>query len=289
MSILKRETLIARIILAMILAFLSKATASIQTETFRDAIEKSQNLFLQGARGQALRLLVAARKKESKKPAANKELQQAFQQIGYQFVSDKAQSTFEVGLSILPTDAKAALNKFLEAQKLEEENLSIELQVVRTLLQMSDCDKAKSRSLKLEEFSVFSEEIVLLQAQINLCLGNFSEFTKLKINELKKSELAIFWLVAESEYFFKSSAFSKLSDTADQAIRLNSGYPEPYFWKWKALVEKKESAEPLAQKYVSVCKTLTARKYREFLVDPTTCTRVAEVESFLKKDHTPEK
>ncbi len=259
------------------------ANSEVKTETYKDVIEKAQNLFLQGARGQALRILLMAQKKEGKKSGAHKELQTVFQQIASHFLSDKSQSQFEIGLALIATDPRGALEKIAESQKTEIDNLDIEIQWARTLILMSECDRANEKLEKISEYAVFSDQVNLLVGQVALCMGNFNKYLMSKPIDHKKSELALFWLTAETEYLFKSSSFSKAIETTDLAIKLDPGFPEVHYWKWRAQLDKKDPSEGSALKYVSLCKSMTPRNFRKYLSEPFLCTRVSEVESFLKK------
>lgn len=87
---------------------------------------------------------------------------------------------------------------------------------------------------------------------------------------------------------FKTSAYGKAKELAEQTLKSDSKYTEIQYWIWKLSTELKLKAEKHAQKYVSLCKSLSLRDSRAYSSDPWTCRRILEVENFVKKNNNPE-
>lgn len=281
--ILKRATIIVA------LFFTAPVLSAPSTETYRDIIEKAYNLSLQKDRTQAVTILLGALKKESKKSAAQRELLGAIDQVSKIFYSDKAQQLYELGLSLRSTDPNLALSKLQEAARLEPDNISIEVAIVRQALSANDCDGAQNRISKRKELIAAVEELKLVAAQAALCLGKIEEYVLLKSGQdFKKSNLNLHWQLAETEYFLKTKSYGKAHENVAAAQKIDAGFPETYYWQWKIAAETKQKGEKPAQKYLNVCKKLNSRQQRQYLPEPLLCRRATEVETFLKKNNNSE-
>jgi len=259
------------------------------TETYQDIIEKAYNLSLQKDRIQAISLLLGALKKESKKSLAQKELNAALDQVAKVFYSDKAQQLYELALSLRATEPGLAVSKLQEAARLEPENTSIEIALIRQSLSTSDCAAAAGRLLKQKDLAVTLEELRLVAAQTALCQGKFNDYVTIRnAVDVKNSSLNSFWQTAELEYLYRTGAFTKAQETAMNLQKSDMGFPEALYWQWKSELELKLKADKAAQKYLSQCKTLNSRQQRLYLPEPMLCRRTAEVESFLKKNNNSE-
>lgn len=275
----KRATLVVAL-------FFAKSVPAAPAETYKDIIEKAYNLSLQKDRAQAVSILTGALKREGKKSAAQKELAAALDQVSKVFYSDKAQQLYELGLSLKSTDPATAISKLQEASRLEPDNMSIEIALGRQSLSGGDCDGALTRLNKQKDLLPASEELRLLAAQTSLCLGKFEDYLSYRNSQdTKHSTLAAFWQSAETEYLFKTGAFTKAQDSAEALQKLDTSFPESNYWKWKADTELKQKSDKSAQKYLNLCKTLNSRQFREYLPEPQLCRRTAEIETFLKKNN----
>jgi predicted Zn-dependent protease len=258
-------------------------------ETYHDIIEKAYNLSLQKDRAQAVSILLGALKRESKKSAAQKDLAQAVDQVAKVFYSDKAQQLYELALSLKTTDPATAQAKLQEAARLEPENVSIEIALERQSLSVGDCDGALTRLNKQKELFPAIEELRLLSAQASLCQNKLEEYVASRNGQdVKRSPLATFWAIAEVEYLFKTQAFAKAQDAIQSLQKQEPNFPEAVYWKWRTENELKQRSEKSAQKYLSLCKTLNSRQFREYLPEPNLCRRTVEIENFLKKTNNSE-
>ncbi|MEZ0392161.1 MAG: hypothetical protein ACAH59_08105, partial [Pseudobdellovibrionaceae bacterium] len=203
-SLLSKNIQRATVLVALFFAKAGFAT----TETYRDIIEKSYNLSLQKDRAQAMTILMSAFKRESKKSVAQKELAAAIDQVGKVFYSDKAQQLYELALSLRLTDSPTAFSKLQDASRLEPENISIEVALARQLISNGDCDGAQARILKQKEYLPAIEDLRLASAQAQLCNGKTVEYQSIRqLQDIKQSSFAVYWLVLESEYFFRTGSF----------------------------------------------------------------------------------
>jgi hypothetical protein len=106
--------------------------------------------------------------------------------------------------------------------------------------------------------------------------------------DLKKSAFSPYWQMTDVIFAFKSGSFGKAKDEARTLQATDKQFPEPFYWEWKSAQEQKLKGDVAAQKYLSGCKSLSARQMREYSKEPTLCRHTTEVETFLKKMNNPE-
>lgn len=276
-SYIKRATLLVALFFS---SFISDVSFANRSETYKDVIEKAFSLSLQRDRAQALQILRSASKKESKKPVAQKEISQAIEKVATIFLSDKAQQAYELGLSLMSTEPAMAYQRLQDAQRIEADNLSVELALGRLNLTLNDCTQANERLSKLENFVHHSEEVRIFFAQAHLCSGRYDLINLPKVSEKNRS---IVWSAIELELLFKQSQFIKARERGLAISRLDSQYPESSYWIFKIEDSLKIPAMRSAERYVNLCKSLSLRQQRSYLADPYLCRRTAEAEAFLKK------
>ena len=256
---------------------------SAKVETYQDIIEKAYNLSLQKDRAQAANLLVSAAKKESKKGQPPKDLLVALEEVNNVFYSDKAQQLYELALSLRLTDPNLASQKLVEAARLEPDNQQISLEQLRLQIASNDCSAALKEAKRWGEKSPFSEEIKLIMAQATLCSGQLSDFQQLRsVVEVKKTGLDVFWMSLDLELSDRTGAFAKGYDLAQQFQKIDSTFPEFYYWRWK-LEQELKMTESSGKKYLAGCKNLSSRHARAYLAEPKLCRQTGEVEAALKK------
>lgn len=256
-----------------------------KVETYSDIIDKAYNLNAQKDRGQAVLLLVNSIKKESKRnPKAARELMKTLEQIASVFWTDKGQQLYELGISLKNSDPQLALSKINEAAKIEVENLQIKLAQNRINQALGECKTALAQAQKMKEENPYSEEIDLLVAQSAVCSGQFEIFLKTKAQfDEKKLLQSRYWSLVESEYMNKTGNFLKAFEISKVISKNHSQFPESYYWNWKNSAKLNDVDWNSASKYLSLCKSLTAKDQREYLSEPLLCRRTQEVEGELKK------
>lgn len=262
--------------------FIHQARAQSSTESYKDIIEKSYALCLQDDRKQAIQILLAAIKKE-KRQIAVKELSSALLQVASRFFSDKNQQAYEVALAGFFDDPATAQAKMTELEKLDPGHLEIIKTLTLLQLRQGSCNGASDQMTKLTEFIPYSEDVRLLQARALLCSGDLEGASKYALaSDLKKGRLSVFWLSLLMEIYFRRSQFSKALEYAQAAQKQAADFPELNYWMWKS-----GSDSVAAQKYLTQCKGLNQRLKRSYMMEPNLCSRLSEVETFLKKSDNP--
>lgn len=251
-----------------------------KTETYQDIIEKAQNLILQKDRQQAVNILANAIRREGAKSAASAELKKTLEETATLFLSDKAQQIYEVGVTLKRTDLNQAQQKMNEGLRLEPDNLLFLLEQARILVGKGDCSAAEESAAKARAQNPYSEEVNLIFAQASLCAGHLVEYQKvIEAQDVKKSSLSKFWLILEAERAFKDKNTQKSLDLVQQAKKIDPAYPELEYWLWKVDHGQKKKNLAASEKYVMDCKNISAHLFRQYMMDPMLCRRVAEVET----------
>ncbi len=253
-------------------------------ETYKDIIEKAHNLSLQNDRQQALNILSAAVKKETRLPAIN-ELKRVAKELSQTFLSDKSQQLYESALSLRRTDVNQALERAAEARRLEPENSLIVLEQARLLVGKGDCRGAQESLQKQLSLLAFDEDLRLAQAQAAVCLEKWTDYQKAKEIDGHKKATSEFWLILEVEHQLSQKDFAKAQDLLAQIQRGAEKYPEQLYWQQIVEQKTKKPHFVTAQKYVMSCRNISVTLYRQYMVDPMLCRRVSEVEVELKGYH----
>ncbi len=280
MILKSRAALVVALFLSLALPYnLFAETRSAKSETYKDIIEKAQNLALQKDRQQAINILSNAIKRESAKSAASHELKKTLNDISTVFFGDKAQQVFEAGVTLKRTDLSQSLQKLNESLRLEPDNFLVQVEVARLYLTKNDCSAAEEILIKLKNFSATFEEFHLVYGQLLACQGKFSEFQKLFEEQDKKSANYKFWQIVEVERLVKDKNISKALDLVSIVQKNDQNYPEAQYWAWKIDQARKKKNLGAAEKYVMSCKNISAHLYRQYMMDPQLCRRLGEVES----------
>jgi len=259
----------------------SAETKSKKAETSKDIIEKAYNLSLQKDRSQSITILVNAIKQENARNGNTAELKKALQQVSYLFYSDRAQQTYELALSLKKTDPVQALQKMNEALRMETDNLTLFTEYQRMILTKGDCSAALDSVTKVRRQDPFDENLMLLQAQADACLGNWDEVKKTRDGfDTKKSNQQKFWLALEIEQALYEKNLPKAREHIAAIQKLDSKYPELHYWQWRVASGSEKSS--FAQKYLKECKNISATVYRQYMTDVNLCRKVVEVEAATK-------
>lgn len=269
----------AALIFSAVLA-LAQVTKVFKAETYQDLIAKAQNLALQKDRQQAMNILANAIRKENSKTQANNELKKSLNEISIIFFDDRTQQLYEVAITLKRTDLNQALQKITEAQRAEPDNSLLALEQARILIGKSDCSNAEEVAAKQLLQDPYFEELSLARAQAAQCMGKLLPVARSgELPDVKKSIFAKFWLMLEVEKRIKDKNLAKASEVLASVKKLDNKYPEIDYWHWKIdqLVRKKKSI--LAEKYIMTCKNISAHLYRQYMMDPMLCRRVAEMEN----------
>ena len=249
-------------------------------ENYSEIIQKAQNLILQKNRPQALEILSAGLKNENPNSAAFKELKKNLNDMSRLFMTEKAQQAYEFSLSLKKADPAQAIAKINDALRAEPENLTLLLEVARQNLMRGDCKAAFELAQKVQKINLWDDELTLVLAQSKICLNDLVGYLTTK--EGLQIANSVPWLSLEIERNIKEKNFIKAKEALNQLIKIDKSYPEQYYWAWKIDNEQKIINIDSAQDYKTECQNMTGAFYRRFILDPRLCTRVPEVEGYLK-------
>ncbi len=255
---------------------------------YKAQIEKAYTLSQNKSRDKAVELLVSSLKKEDHKSVAFAEESKALVNITNLFLLDKTQQLYELGLSLFLNDPRAAEAKFLEAQKLEPENIQITKAISAVKLSLNDCGLALEQANRALALNPWDNEAEVLLAKSYLCLGKTEKYLILRAGLDPRVALQTpYWITIDSQVQYQAEHFEKAKELADSVIKLDPDYPSAYFWSWKSAMALKQKPGPaldsLLEKYNTLCENRTAKLSRKYLVDPLICGGAAEIAEIQKK------
>lgn len=264
-------------------ALVSASAGANQKESYKDLISKSQNLSLQHDRLQACQILIRAMQKENKNSSAYRELATSLDELSSVFYTDQAQSTFAQGEALVELKPKDAIDKFQEALKLEEGNMAIVKSLTRAQLRIDDCRSADTNIKSAENFDPVSAEYHLLKLQAFQCHRDFEALNE----ELAKKDVEYdgaekFMKVFSVDESFQKKDFKKAKQQLANWETQAPDYPEVYYWKWQISNAQGIPDRSSGQKYIQLCKAMTARKRKSFNLDVDLCKYTEDVETKLK-------
>jgi tetratricopeptide (TPR) repeat protein len=249
-------------------------------ETYVDLIQKARNLVLQKDRQQALLILTSAIKNEKPNSKAYREIKKSLFEISRIFISEKAQQTYELSLSLKKTDLPQAQQKISDALRIEPENFTMLLESTRQALSKGDCKAAEDFAIRTQKLNAIDDELNLVLAQVKICSGETSTVQILK--DAISSAGGFAWLSLEVEKNLKEKNFAKAREALNQLKKVEKSDPEIYYWTWKIDYEQKIPNLEAAQKYGYECQNLTVTLGRRLNLDPWLCHKIAETEAYIK-------
>jgi tetratricopeptide (TPR) repeat protein len=257
-------------------------TSPTRLETYKDLISKARNLTLQRDRLQASQILCRGLQREPKNSVAYKELSKALDDLSGVFYTEKAQSLFSLGESLEESKPKEAIDKWSEALRLEEGNVTLLNSISRAHLRQDECSAAEPTLHQAQNLNPISTEIKLLQMQLLECQKKYEELAQL----MSSKEGAL----GENERFGKSLFLKVLWKQGEIKKAKNilanwetsaPDYPEVYFWRWQVSGPPPSDRED-ALKYANLCKNLTVRKKKSYNLDLELCKSKERIEGYLK-------
>ncbi len=258
------------------------ASPTSKSETHQDIIEKAQNLILQKDRQQALFILNKAMQRETK-AAAVLELKQVTVELSHKFLSDKAQQLYESSVANRQNDLNSAQQNITEALRIEPDNLSIVAELSRVLVAKGECQNAEDRAKKGLIFSEQDEELKLVYAQALSCQKRWVEAQKISEKYLrKKTEFFLYWSALEIQRSISLKNVFRAQEQLAALSKIDDKYPERDFFSWRISVEQRRKRIVDAQKYLMKCKNISANQFREYMLDPSLCRQITEVEKEVK-------
>ncbi len=266
--------------LVLIPLVLTAAPVKKSRENFSEIIQKAQNLVLQKNRPQALEVLSAGLKNEKPNSAAFKELKKNLNEMSRMFISEKAQQAYEFSLSLKRADPPQAFVKINDALRAEPENFTFLLEAARQNLMKGDCKAALDLGQTVQKINFWDDELNLVLAQTKICLNDLVGYATMR--EAAQVANSVSWLSLEIERDLKEKNLMKAKEALSQLRKIDKKYPEQHYWAWKIDTEQKVNNLASAQDYKTECQNMTVAFYRRFALDPRLCTRVPEVEAFIK-------
>ncbi len=283
----------------------TSAKAGTRMETYKNLIEKAQNLTLQRDRLQASQVLIRGIQKESKNSVGYRELTKTLESLASLFYSEKAHGLYSSAESVADAKPKEAADVYAEALRLEDSNLSLLKGLARVQLTLLDCSKAESTTVQAEGIDPFSAEVKLLRLQVLSCQKSFPALKTLLTTEQSELDSVQKYVRGlEVEGALQSASESSPLDLKKVKALLSNweskdgDYPELFFWKWRYnhTLAADEDAELKAQstptteglartaalRYMQLCQSLTPRKRRLYELDVRLCRGTDDVDTYLK-------
>lgn len=245
------------------------------------AILEAQKKFLNRDRRGAVTILQDAIKIE-KTRARLEELTGALHQLATMFISEEGQRAFELANAIRFSGQNNYMAKYSEALVADEDNWSIYLYQALGYLQQKKCKQAKEVVDKAEMIDALRAENDYLKIKIQLCN---------KEEVLRSSVVALDFL--DDKKIYKDIVFAQVEALAQKqeeslryaarAISADKNFPMGYYWSWVALKESESPGLEFAQKYRSLCRSMTTALRQKYYLEPELCFDLERVEGFIKK------
>jgi hypothetical protein len=267
----------------------SKAPSKEHFETYKDLVNKAQNLTLQHDRLQTSQVLVRAIQGESKdgkssnSSIAHKELVRVLDELTGVFYTEKAQNLYSAADASSTLRPKESLDGLQEALRIEEGNVTIIKAISRINLVIGECGRADVSLRSAEALNPYSVEIKLLRLQVLDCNKQTELLTAgltSATNELDNVDKFA------KGIFVKDLLFRKEIKKAKQALALWEtqfpDYPELYYWKWQLGQQTGIKDRTSALRYSQLCQNLTNRKRKSFALDVDLCKGKEAADLFLQ-------
>lgn len=259
-------------------------------EGYKDLIIKAQNLVLQKERPQAVSLLAQALIIGGHTEAGVAEIKRALGSISRLFILEKAQQSYELGISLLKQDPVQASRILKSGLSLEPDNLVLLLAIGRLEIAKKDCAAAGETYLRIPSSLRADEEVALFSAQIAVCAGKPIPSVSDPARRPSGGTLSLYWSLLEIKTLAEAQNTAKIREIL-LALEKNPSakrHPDIQYWQGRLSSGSQPNQEhqglDLVQKYILRCKGLTLGQLREFLMDPYLCYRVSNFEKDLNKD-----
>ena len=250
-----------------------------EVDSYKESMEKAENLILQRDRDQAIQVLLNALQKEKNK-ATVLELKKKIEELGSVFLSDKAQQYFETALSGKRKNISQSLSKMNEASRVEADNIQIVSELVRLHILKGDCNKAQDLILKHYNKNKNDENILLSMAQIQQCLGAMDQYFSVRSYvDTKKIVESYDWQILELQREIFEKDKLKAKERLANLLKMDAKNPQNLYWQWS--LEKLENRErnSFREKYNLSCNNISVGSFRKYMKDPYFCNKQSEMEA----------
>lgn len=249
-------------------------------------IQQARALALKKNRVEACRVLKSFLETQSaSNKAARTRVMNSLSQISKLFFTDKGQKIFESGQASMWESPDLALSQFREALALEDNNVQILNNLARVQLMKQDCEGALQSVQLSRKVDPYAGEAAVLELRAFACKGDFESLRdKAKsLPALDASEdVFLQYLLALDS--FQQRFWQKTSEGMFKLTESNPQFPESYFLLAKSNAELGKNVEPYFQKYISLCKSITARERKRYSLEPRLCANLKEAEDELAKN-----
>lgn len=261
----------------------TKVSAPKSKESYKDIIQKAQNLTLQQDRLQASQVLARVIKSESYNKKAQDELKKSLNDISTIFYTEKTQKLFEYAKSLLRESPQEASEKYTEALKAEPDNVLILLGSARLYLYQGKCEDAEKAVLSALEINPFNPSLELTDLQAKACLRNEEELNT-ALGEYKRLETAfpLYYQMILVQKYFNQKKYDEALEHLEKAKQIDKEFPEIYFWESQALEKQDLIFKDAASKYIRSCKTLAKADYLKYEMEPRLCQQYKTFEAEYK-------
>jgi hypothetical protein len=254
-------------------------------ENHRDLVQKAQNLTLQHDRLQASQVLIRGIQREPKGSVAHKELMKALDELTSVFYTERAQSAFVAGESLVEMKPREAIDSYLEALRQEDGNLAVLKAVARGYLTLGECDKADTHVRSAEGLNPFSPEVILLRVQTLGCSKNSDGLeAKMSAAQTDLEPVLKYARGIEIKDLARRKEYKKAKALLASWETQSPGYPEVLFWKFELSrlgggpVERTSAVQ-----YSQACQNMTARARKSFNLDVELCKGKVAVDAYLRE------
>ncbi len=264
---------------------LTPSKPSTTQESYKNLIQKAQNLTLQHDRLQSSQVLIRAIQREQKGSPAHKELMKTLEELTTVFYTEKAQSAFVAGESLIESKPREAIDSYVEALRLEDGNVSILKALARAHLFVSECDKADGYVRSAEGMNPFSPEVILLRVQTLGCSKNSDGLeAKMAAAQSDLEPLMKFARGIEIKDLARRKDYKRAKALLASWETLAPGYPEVLFWKFELSRLSGGAVErQAAVQYSQACQNMTARARKSFNLDVELCKGKVAVDAYLRE------
>ena len=156
--------------------------------------------------------------------------------------------------------------------------------LLRLQILKQDCGGALATLTTARSLNPYFPEPAVLELRALVCAKNFETFHE-KLKALpaldKTQEPFVQYLAAQD--LMQQQMWRKASDVLTKVSEDQPRFPETYYFLSKASAGLETDGDSFAQKYVSLCKGLSARDRKQFGFEPRLCLNAKEVEDELAK------
>jgi len=252
-------------------------------ESYKDIIQKAQNLTLQQDRLQASQVLVRVINSEGYNKKAQEELKKTLNDISTLFYTEKTQRLFEYAKSLLRESQQESSEKFKEAIKAEPDNILVLLWTARLAMISGKCDEASTSVTKALEINPFYAPLQLTDLQVKACLQVIEPLNKaVSDNKALETQYPLYFNMILVQKFFTQKQYPEATYHIEKAKQIDKEFPEIYYWESQILEKQELGFKDSASRYIRSCKTISKADYFKYELEPRLCNEYKTFEAEYK-------